>query len=109
MIGRPRGIQLSWVSDISLSLTWQWLDGEDHAFILPSDAWIGNGPPGSMKLLMCCLAEHELPALVTATGLELIMVVVWRNDAGPYTVGGSAATSNRCTKIRTARALLRIL
>jgi len=50
MIRRPRGIQLSWISEISLSLTWQRLDREDHAFALPSDAWTGDEPSGSVKL-----------------------------------------------------------
>ena len=109
MIGRPRGTQLSWVSDISLSLMWQWLDREDPAFTLLSDPWIGDGPPESVTLLMCRHAEHLLFAPVAATGLELVNVMVWRNDAGPCTVGGSAATSNTCTKIRTARALPRVL
>ena len=60
-------------------------------------------PPGSLKLLTYHLAEHLLPTPVAAIGLELINVRVWRNDAGPCTIGGSAATSNGCTKICTAR------
>ncbi len=51
MIGRPGRVQLSWVSDIGLSLTWQWLHREDHAF-LPSNAWIRDKSPGSVKLLV---------------------------------------------------------
>lgn len=74
-----------------------------------SDAWKWDRPPGSVKLLMCRLAEHLVPAPVAAIGLELINVMVWRTDTERRTIGESAATSNRCTKIRIARAPTRVM
>jgi hypothetical protein len=109
MIRRPRGIQLSWISEISLSLTWQRLDREDHAFALPSDAWTGDEPSGSVKLYNVPYYRALIPAPVAAIGLELINVMVWRTDAEPCPTGELAATSNRYTKIRIARALPRVL
>lgn len=107
MIGRSCGVQVSWVSDPSLSLTWQWLDREDHAFALPSDTCTKDRPPRNVKLGM--IAEHLLPAPVAATGLKVKSLIFCCTDAGPCTIVRSAATSIRWKSIHTARALPKVL
>ena len=85
VIGHSPGFQFSWVSGMSQLLTWQWLDREGIRWLYQRcldrgcAAW-------KCGILVRRLAEHFPSASATATGLELIILMVRGNDAAPCTI-----------------------